>query len=330
MLAEIIKASPVPHTALLNIIYDFRVEPQWLEVSRPPGRSPQECRLAFDQLRAGHPPSGTARPPPTSYPAPTQFIQRQFVPPEGPGSSLGSRNIQPRPEGVPHSVYPSSGSPYSLQPPDQPLKKRGRPSNAELELRKQEYEARGEPYPPPRSRKRSKAPRGSSATSPKISRVASGSTSAEVGSGGSSQRASYAGPSEPSPTTAVPGRRSPGTMEPPMNEQRPPTQPHHARERSYSQSRYAPSQAPHQTPPQPSSQSTPQHQPPNYHPRLPSPSSFHHGPSHGFTVSRALPSPHTGGPPPSGPPTARTFPQNPDPLLRRSSPARSSGEPMEH
>ena len=36
------------------------------------------------------------------------------------------------------------------------FKKRGRPSNAELEIRKQDYEARGEAYPPPRSRKRSK------------------------------------------------------------------------------------------------------------------------------------------------------------------------------
>ena len=303
-------------------------------MSRPPGRSPQECRVAFDQLRANHPPPPVGRPQAAPYPPPSsQFIQRAFIPPEGPPPASSSRNIQPRPEGVPHSIYPATGSLYTLQPSDQPFKKRGRPSNAELELRKQEYEARGETYPPPRSRKRSKMPGGVTTTSPTTSRVGGGTTPAESGSGTSSQRASYAGYSEQSPTSAGPARRSPGTMDPPISEQRPSVPPQYGHERGYGQSRYGPPQGSQQTSPQQApQQASPQAPPapPSQQPRLPSPSGYSQSAIQGPMLPRLMPSPHASiaqGPPR---PLSQAFPQAAEPPHRRGSPPRTTGEPMEH
>lgn len=151
--------------------------------------------------------------PPSLYPAPET--------PQAP-YALG-RNIQPRPtHGAPPGAYPPAQArppgpylstpssatepPHSQLPPKQghPEEqhtqakkiKRGRPSNAEVEQRRQEYHARGETYPPPRSRKRSR-PTGQSA--PGVTGPSGGGRGASGGQGPSSSR-----PSESPQTTQTP------------------------------------------------------------------------------------------------------------------------------
>ncbi|KAI9864955.1 MAG: hypothetical protein M1824_004053 [Vezdaea acicularis] len=71
--------------------------------------------------------------------------------------------LQPRP---PTSTFnplngddPLQGSPEVYDPNQPAKKKRGRPTKAEAERRKHEAEARGEPYPPPKTPKAPKAPK---------------------------------------------------------------------------------------------------------------------------------------------------------------------------
>lgn len=70
---------------------------------------------------------------------PPTAMKRPFFPE---AASYGGRMIQPRPEGAP-LVSPGESS-------EPPKKKRGRPTKAEAEERRQAAIARGDPYPTPR------------------------------------------------------------------------------------------------------------------------------------------------------------------------------------
>ena len=160
------------------------------------------------QSRPSHPP-GTAGPSTyrpalhAGYPQhrPSSFTSAEAVhslAPAPPHLTTTGRSIQPRPPSVYSS--PAGGppiqfagakagtTPYVHSSPTAaaaaaevhhhhhhpPAKKRGRPSNAEIEQRKLEYEARGETYPTPRAPKRSKGGIQSSSqasTSPQASKT---------------------------------------------------------------------------------------------------------------------------------------------------------------
>lgn len=91
-------------------------------------------------------------PTPVPYYDPAAFgQQRPYAEPVVP---IG-RSIVPRPQGMHHAAYAPSTSPYSQSPSvAEPPRKRGRPSNADLERRRQAAEARGETYVPQPTRPR--------------------------------------------------------------------------------------------------------------------------------------------------------------------------------
>lgn len=118
---------------------------------RPLGRLLRDCQRAFSDLRAAPPPSPYPLDPRTD---PAMLYQARPSYQEA-ASSIG-RSIVPRPQGMPPSMYPPA-TPYASPAGAEPPRKRGRPSNADLEARRQRAEARGEPYPqPPRPKGKGK------------------------------------------------------------------------------------------------------------------------------------------------------------------------------
>ena len=72
-----------------------------------------------------------------------------------------NRELQPRTPGFSAVNEPSEPTAYPMalaDTGDQPKKKRGRPSKAELEIKVAEYAAQGKPYPPPRKQKPPRPP----------------------------------------------------------------------------------------------------------------------------------------------------------------------------
>ncbi|OAL55235.1 hypothetical protein IQ07DRAFT_160216 [Pyrenochaeta sp. DS3sAY3a] len=154
LLAEILKAAPIPSHVLFGLIRDANVQPRWNDTALPPGRSIRSCQMAFDNIAGQYSGPDYRRPQlpvPIMYPGPDASKKR----PHQPESSTPiGRLLQPRP---PHS-YPGefipAGPAYSsaMSPAGEPAnkKKRGRPTKAEAQQRAQEAAARGEVYPPPR------------------------------------------------------------------------------------------------------------------------------------------------------------------------------------
>ncbi|KAI9841291.1 MAG: hypothetical protein M1838_003654 [Thelocarpon superellum] len=159
LLAEILKDANVPAAVFLRIIMDAGIEPRWMEIPLPAGRSLRASQNAFNALIANPVvPSPVRPPPPFSSPNVSAEASDSPNPKKRALSSKeattpGGRTLQPRPpafssiNGQPISPFQSSPSEDPLQPP---RKKRGRPSKLEMEARAQAAAARGEVYPPPK------------------------------------------------------------------------------------------------------------------------------------------------------------------------------------
>lgn len=166
LLAEILKASPVPTHVLYGLLRDYNVQPRWNDIALPHGRSLRSCQVAYNDIATTSTSSTTdyRRPPPPApviYPGPGPEVPKkrplQPDPAGTPTASIG-RLLQPRP---PHP-FPDqflSGPVYTaaMSPVAEPAnkKKRGRPTKAEAQQRAQEAAARGEVYPPPRKSRQS-------------------------------------------------------------------------------------------------------------------------------------------------------------------------------
>ncbi|KAF2491534.1 hypothetical protein BU16DRAFT_121081 [Lophium mytilinum] len=159
LLAEIIKAAPIPSSVLYGIIRDAQIQPKWSDIALPHGRSLRSCQQAFDNLAPSYPGADYRQRPPLpapvvgSYPGPEVPKKRPLQPET---STPIGRLLQPRP---PHS-YPgeyTSGPTYVMSPVTEPAnkKKRGRPTKAEAQARADAAAARGEVYPPPRKQRTS-------------------------------------------------------------------------------------------------------------------------------------------------------------------------------
>lgn len=154
LFTEILKKAEVPSAYLYNIIRDFRISPRWGDIPLPSGRSLNSCQVAFENMRQQSVAPGQPLPPPW-FPA--------GPPPEPPISR--KRPLPPDRPPLPRAIQPKTGqfggearSPSHIPPSleglaprqGEPPRKRGRPSKAETERRKQAAEARGESYPPQR------------------------------------------------------------------------------------------------------------------------------------------------------------------------------------
>ncbi|KAL1306578.1 hypothetical protein AAFC00_005262 [Neodothiora populina] len=142
LLTEIVRQSRVPPEAMVQFIQAHRIVPDWGNMLLPQRRSLNQCNAMYEEMMRSAPAStGLMRstsvrdfggPPPAG-------IKRPFIPDL---PAYGGRMIQPRPEGAPLT------SPNETSEP--PKKKRGRPTKAEAEERKQAALARGDPWPTPR------------------------------------------------------------------------------------------------------------------------------------------------------------------------------------
>ncbi|OCK77285.1 hypothetical protein K432DRAFT_395722 [Lepidopterella palustris CBS 459.81] len=157
LLAEIIKAAPVPSNVLFGIIREAQIQPKWNDIALPRGRSVKSCQQAFLDLSSGYAASDYRHrpqlPAPTFYSGPEISKKRPHQPE---ASTPTGRLLQPRP---PHSYSGEfvSGPAYAISPVGEPAnkKKRGRPTKAEAQARADAAAARGEPYPPPRRQRTS-------------------------------------------------------------------------------------------------------------------------------------------------------------------------------
>ncbi|KAF2118924.1 hypothetical protein BDV96DRAFT_367314 [Lophiotrema nucula] len=154
LLAEILKAAPIPSHVLYGIIRDSNIQPKWNDIALPHGRTMRSCQMAYGDMTQTYltPNYQPHRPPlpapPMHYPGPDIPKKRPLQPDS---STSTGRLLQPRP---PHS-YPGefmSGPAYAISPVGEPAnkKKRGRPTKAEAQERAAAAAARGEVYPPPR------------------------------------------------------------------------------------------------------------------------------------------------------------------------------------
>ncbi|KAL5370847.1 hypothetical protein DPSP01_014634 [Paraphaeosphaeria sporulosa] len=168
LLAEVLlKAGTSPSRVLFGAIRDSGVQVRWNDLVLPNGRSLGSCHRAFDDLAAQVQPSeyGHPVPPPT---APMIYSSGREIPQKRPHpesyTAIQPRPSQPQYMGIPNqpthgATIPSVGEPANK-------KKRGRPPKAVTEMRKQEAQAKGEPYPQPRKSRPSITSRDPSQASP--------------------------------------------------------------------------------------------------------------------------------------------------------------------
>ncbi|KAL6707033.1 hypothetical protein ACN47E_004785 [Coniothyrium glycines] len=154
LLAEILKAAPIPSHVLFGVIRDANIQPRWNDMALPPGRSMRSSLLAFDNIAATYAGPDYRRaqlPAPIMYPALDASKKRPFQ--QDAATPMG-RLIQPRPPHPYSGEFVPVGPAYTSaitsigEPANK--KKRGRPTKAEAQQRAQEAAARGEVYPPPR------------------------------------------------------------------------------------------------------------------------------------------------------------------------------------
>ncbi|KAF2003094.1 hypothetical protein P154DRAFT_110388 [Amniculicola lignicola CBS 123094] len=152
LLAEIMKAAPIPSHVLFGILRDSNIQPKWNDIALPNGRSVRSCQMAYNNMTASYSTPDYRQPPqlpaPIVYPGPDLSKKRAHQPDPTP---TGGRLLQPRP---PHAYSGEfvSGPTYAISPVGEPAnkKKRGRPTKAEAQARADAALARGEVYPPPR------------------------------------------------------------------------------------------------------------------------------------------------------------------------------------
>lgn len=116
----------------------------------PTGRTLRDCQSVFQNLRGSS--TTTASNGPASFSDPYKPTQSRSY---SMSESYMPQSIQPRPSHPSSTTYTTQGPP-ALDAQPARKSKRGRPTNAEVETRRQEAAARGETYPPVKSAKRSK------------------------------------------------------------------------------------------------------------------------------------------------------------------------------
>lgn len=155
LLTEILKKAGISWTDFFNIVKEQNIDPSWMEIPLPSGRSLSSCQDAFHRMGQDYASLYSRR----SLPAP---VAPQQVPPALKKRALFPleksaslpRAIQPKlPEvsgrfpgteiAAPTHVSPGQGGTTG-----EPARKRGRPTKAEIERRTRMAQARGEPYPP--------------------------------------------------------------------------------------------------------------------------------------------------------------------------------------
>ncbi|KAF2471334.1 uncharacterized protein BDR25DRAFT_313930 [Lindgomyces ingoldianus] len=142
LLAEIIKAAPIPSHVLYGLIRDSNIQPKWNDIALPHAYSTPDYRRA-PQL-----------PTPIVYSGPEIPKKRTHQPETQ--TPIG-RLLQPRPPHTFPQEFVSGPTYHQMTPAGEPAnkKKRGRPTRAEAQARADAAAARGEVYPPPRTKRAS-------------------------------------------------------------------------------------------------------------------------------------------------------------------------------
>lgn len=114
------------------------------------GRSLASCHRAFEELAAQVPPNEYRHPVPP--PGPIHYTNPARDGPQKRPHPESFTPIQPRPSQPPYVPISQTTYTATTSPSGEPAnkKKRGRPPKAVTEARRQEAQAKGEPYPPPR------------------------------------------------------------------------------------------------------------------------------------------------------------------------------------
>ncbi|KKZ60338.1 hypothetical protein EMCG_04932 [[Emmonsia] crescens] len=158
LLTEIIKKARIPPRFLYSMIQEHRISPAFMEIPLPPGRSLIACQNAYYHMAQEYGPLSQQRQSLSGPTAPLQISpgdrKRPLPPLQLDKPPAGHRAIQPKPTApgrysstdirTPQQLSPSVDSSLFNEPP----RKRGRPSKAELQRRSQVAQARGEMYPP--------------------------------------------------------------------------------------------------------------------------------------------------------------------------------------
>ncbi|KAF2156162.1 hypothetical protein K461DRAFT_291108 [Myriangium duriaei CBS 260.36] len=147
LMTEIIKALNISPDQLLSIVRS-NSEPPWEHMSLPMGRSLAQCKAMYQEYVVGLPPQSHQRPVEgirgqpyalDARPTPQQVFLPEGPPPVVPMVNTRYPEIQPRPPNY------TGGHGIAMSPSSEPpRKKRGRPTKAESELRKEAAKARGE------------------------------------------------------------------------------------------------------------------------------------------------------------------------------------------
>ncbi|TKX19527.1 hypothetical protein C1H76_8376 [Elsinoe australis] len=145
LMTEIIKAHAIPPDTLLPIVRQLP-EPRWEDTVLPRGRTLNQCRVLYNDYVRQSVPIGLSRSASvreTPRPLDMSAMKRPFGmegPSSAPMTNTRYQDIQPKPAGLGSILNPSP-------PGEPPKKKRGRPTKAESELRKEVARQRGESFP---------------------------------------------------------------------------------------------------------------------------------------------------------------------------------------
>ncbi|KAF2097392.1 hypothetical protein NA57DRAFT_77649 [Rhizodiscina lignyota] len=163
LFANIIRASNVSPDDLFRFIAQQQIGPLWDHTLLPYGRTRAECEVQFEQYRRQmpyQPRASLSGGPTTQYPVPTVGYGvpargRSMYDPQAIGGRVLLPKTTPSTPSEPGPAFPQS--PVTEAPA---TRKRGRPPKEEVSRRRAEAELRGEPYPPPRSKRRNNRPSG--------------------------------------------------------------------------------------------------------------------------------------------------------------------------
>ncbi|RFU33228.1 hypothetical protein B7463_g3100, partial [Scytalidium lignicola] len=144
VIAEAIKTSSIPLNVLMHMLDEWNFRPNWDEICLPPGRTPKSCRQVFENIRAQTQGYGTPGPShkrrsigDLSDPAIESSRKRL----QTGGIDPSPRPLQPKP--APNGP-PGQSTPIATTPVQ---RRRGRPTNAQLQARAYEAVQRGEMLP---------------------------------------------------------------------------------------------------------------------------------------------------------------------------------------
>ncbi|KAF2772257.1 hypothetical protein EJ03DRAFT_200362 [Teratosphaeria nubilosa] len=138
LLAEIIKTSSPTPGVLFNVVAQQNIQPRWEDTPLPRGRSLNQCRAAFEEMRRQHPAAFlSGHPAPQTPLTAPLYSKRPFsLEPVYPGG----REIRPKP-------YPSAS--VTSLPSGEPTqkRKRGRPTKAQAQAKAAAAEGVAPPGP---------------------------------------------------------------------------------------------------------------------------------------------------------------------------------------